>query len=200
MRVVDLDRSGPVQLDQPAQRALDFLGSLAAERLQHAALVLARQQDQPGHRPLAFRRDAHQRDAPVAVVVDALHIALVRHAVELARHGRLLAEHDLCKAPGAQGAAVRQGGQHAPLGDRQATLAHHRVELRGDQQARLGQQRGQVVVDEEVERARVCGGFGSCHGALMGIIDERTSRRYLGRHPGNCLSVSSPLTHHNAYV
>ena len=79
-----------MQLDDVAQRRLELFGALQAEGLEHPLLVRARQLHQARHQPGAGWRDAHQGDAPVAVVCQALDLALGFHAVEQPGHGRLL--------------------------------------------------------------------------------------------------------------
>jgi hypothetical protein len=104
--------------------------------------------DQALDHPAAGRRDADQRDAAVAVVAEALDLALGRHAVEHARHGRLLQHRDLRELADRDRLAAGQAGEHAPLRHREAVRSHDRMELGRDQVAGLRQQRSQVVIDE----------------------------------------------------
>ena len=89
-----------------------------------------------------------QRDAAITVMGQAFDLALGFHAVQKARHRRLLGHRDLGQLPDADRLAARQRGHHPPLGDRETVLARDHVELRRDQLAGLRQQRRQVVVDE----------------------------------------------------
>jgi hypothetical protein len=84
----------------------------------------------------------------------AADVAFLLHPVEQPRHGRLLDEGGAGEPADAHGRRVGQRREDAPLGNRQALAADDGVEFRGDQVARLRQQRGEVAVDERAPPRR----------------------------------------------
>ncbi|HEY2978285.1 MAG TPA: hypothetical protein VGJ35_09965 [Burkholderiaceae bacterium] len=81
-----------MQFDHPVQDDLQRFSAREAEGPEHALLVLAREFHQLLQRALARIGNLHRRGALVTVVGRSFRLPFECHAVEQARHGRLL--HD----------------------------------------------------------------------------------------------------------